>query len=340
MKFSSPIQVLKTVDLDNAVSRKGNAPSSNMGASSITTACERSTWLDFHWAINDYKEPKMVRLLHLGEIIEGEMAEVLLSLGMDLKYAGKDQIKVFIAPHFVCKPDGIIFSGVPTAEKTIHVWECKSSNRKHYEELQKKGLREAKPEHYVQMMCEMRAASIFLNKKVERGFYTAYCKDNSEIYAERIDFDEETLNVYLQKAERIRLAERLPEGLSDNPNFEGCRYCNKSHFCHFTHEAENINCRTCIHSTPEEDGTWSCALDKKYGWGVGALTWEMQKEGCPYHSFLPDLVPFKLVPECSTEDAAAYMKDDGEVYLNGLGGVPSAELLQVKPRSFGGDVCF
>lgn len=282
----------------------------------------------------------MVRLLHLGEIIEGEMAEILLSLGMDLKYAGKDQIKVFIAPHFVCKPDGIIFSGVPTAEKTIHVWECKSSNRKHYEELQKKGLREAKPEHYVQMMCEMRAASIFLNKKVERGFYTAYCKDNSEIYAERIDFDEETLNVYLQKAERIRLAERLPEGLSDNPNFEGCRYCNKSHFCHFTHEAENINCRTCIHSTPEEDGTWSCALDKKYGWGVGALTWEIQKEGCPYHSFLPDLVPFKLVPECSTEDAAAYMKDDGEIYLNGLGGVPSAELLQVKPRSFGGDVCF
>ena len=311
-----------------------------MGASSITAACDRSTWLDFHWAINDYKEPKMVRLLHLGEIIEGEMAEVLLSLGMDLKYAGKDQIKVFIAPHFVCKPDGIIFSGVPTAEKTIHVWECKSSNRKHYEELQKKGLREAKPEHYVQMMCEMRAASIFLNKKVERGFYTAYCKDNSEIYAERIDFDEETLNVYLQKAERIRLAERLPEGLSDNPNFEGCRYCNKSHFCHFTHEAENINCRTCIHSTPETDGTWSCALDKKYGWGVGALTWEMQKEGCPYHSFLPDLVPFKLVPECSTEDAAAYMKDDGEVYLNGLGGISSAELLQVKPRSFGGDVCF
>ena len=340
MKFSSPIQVLKTVDLDNAVSRKGNAPSSNMGASSITAACDRSTWLDFHWAINDYKEPKMVRLLHLGEVIEGEMAEVLLSLGMDLKYAGKDQIKVFIAPHFVCKPDGIIFSGVPTAEKTIHVWECKSSNRKHYEELQKKGLREAKPEHYVQMMCEMRAASIFLNKKVERGFYTAYCKDNSEIYAERIDFDEETLNVYLQKAERIRLAERLPEGLSDNPNFEGCRYCNKSHFCHFTHEAENINCRTCIHSTPEEDGTWSCALDKKYGWGVGALTWEMQKEGCPYHSFLPDLVPFKLVPECSTEDAAAYMKNDGEVYLNGLGGISSAELLQVKPRSFGGDVCF
>ena len=340
MKFSSPIQVLKTVDLDNAVSRKGNAPSSNMGASSITAACDRSTWLDFHWAINDYKEPKMVRLLHLGEVIEGEMAEVLLSLGMDLKYTGKDQIKVFIAPHFVCKPDGIIFSGVPTAEKTIHVWECKSSNRKHYEELQKKGLREAKPEHYVQMMCEMRAASIFLNKKVERGFYTAYCKDNSEIYAERIDFDEETLDVYLQKAERIRLAERLPEGLSDNPNFEGCRYCNKSHFCHFTHEAENINCRTCIHSTPEEDGTWSCALDKKYGWGVGALTWEMQKEGCPYHSFLPDLVPFKLVPECSTEDAAAYMKDDGEVYLNGLGGISSAELLQVKPRSFGGDVCF
>ena len=339
MKFSSPIQVYKTVDLDNAIPRKENAPSSNMGASSISTACDKATWLDFHWCINDYKEPKMVRLLHLGEILEGEMAQLLRSLGMDLQYTGDDQIKVFIAPHFVCKPDGIIFSGVPTAEKTVHVWESKSSNKKHFEELQKKGLQNAKPEHYIQMQCEMRAASIFLNQKVERGFYTSYCKDNSELYAERIDFDESTLNVYLEKAERIRLAEYMPEGLSDNPNFEGCKYCNKSHFCHFTHEVENINCRTCIHSTPEKDGTWSCALDKKYGWGIGALSWEMQKAGCPYHSFRPDLVPWKLVPECSTEDAAAYERD-GEILLNGLGGIPSTEFRKPKPRTFGGDVCF
>lgn len=302
-----------------------------MGASSITKKCEREIWLDFHWAVNKDVSPKAGRIFHLGSILEEEMEDYLRSsLSLDLRYTGKEQIKIDISPHFVCIPDGIIFSGIPTAEKTIHTWENKSCNKETYNKFVREGVLSAKPEYYVQMQCEMYAASIYLKKKIERAFFTAYCKDNSEIYAERIDFEEDCLKAYLDKAERIRKCETLPGAISTDPTNFFCKFCDYSHFCHFTHEVENINCRTCCHSTPEEDGSWSCVLDKKYNWGMGKLSKDMQKYGCNYHAFNPSLMThYEYFPELSTETSVAFENPStGEILLNGMDGITSDDFLK------------
>ena len=332
MKLEEPIRYIKTINIDSLVSSKKSVPSSRLGASSIAKKCERAIWLDFYWAIDKDVSPKSQRIFKLGNILEDEMEDFLRSsLSLDLQYTGENQIKVEIAPHFVCMPDGIIFSGVPTAEKTIHTWENKSCNKETYNKLIKDGVAIAKPEYYTQMQCEMYAASIFLKKKVERAFFTAYCKDNSEIYSERIDFDEECLNYHLDKAERIRTSNTLPDKISADSTFYICKMCEYSYFCHFTHEIKNINCRTCCHSTPEEDGTWSCALDKEFNWGMGVLDKDMQKYGCDYHAFNPSLMTnFSHIPEISTETSVAYeIPSTGEIYLNGMDGITSEELLKI-----------
>lgn len=345
MKLEEPIKYTKTVNIDSLISSKKSVPSSRMGASSIAKKCERAIWLDFHWAIDKSIEPRAGRIFHLGSILEEEMESYLRSsLNLDLQYTGENQIKVEIAPHFVCMPDGIIFSGVPTAEKTVHTWENKSCNKETYNKFVKEGVASAKPEYYVQMQCEMYAASIYLKKKVERAFFTAYCKDNSEIYAERIDFDEECLNYYLTKAEKIRTQNTLPEPVNTDPTYFICKFCDYSSFCYITHEIENINCRTCCHSTPEEDGSWSCALDKKYNWGMGALDKDMQECGCDYHTFNPTLMyHFNHVPELSTETSVAFENPTtGEIIVNGMDGVTSDEFLRAtKPEGKdGGEVTF
>jgi hypothetical protein len=57
---------------------------------------------------------------------------------------------------------------------------------------------------------------------------------------------------------------------------------------------------------------------------------EAQKKGCEYHSFLPCLVShYPHIPECSTEDACAFELPDGEIILNGMGGVKSKEFLKL-----------
>ena len=50
-------------------------------------------------------------------------------------------------------------------------------------------------------------------------------------------------------------------------------------------ELPEVNCRTCIHSTPTEDGGWICEQSKK------ALTVADQREGCHLHLWMPSLFP-------------------------------------------------
>ena len=80
-----------------------------------------------------------------------------------------------------------------------------------------------------------------------------------------------------------------------------------------------MNCRTCIHSTPELDGNqkWTCALSKqilpvepqKYG--------HNQRQGCNRHLYIPQLVPVaKAVDASEKENWIQYERPDGSVFYN------------------------
>lgn len=330
--------------MDKVICGKPSHPSRRMGASSIGCSCDRQTYIAFHWAVPSLFEGDNLRTFDMGHVMEAKMAEWLIDCGLELTYIGDAQAELEIMPHLVCYPDGLIMSGVPGAEKTIHNWECKIMNDSTFKTLIKKGLKETKPEHYAQVQLEMYGWSQKLMRKVDRTLYTVFNRATSQIYALRIKYDEEEVKKILDKYERIMKAETLPEPISRSPEWLTCKMCNYSHFCHFSKESLQVNCRTCTHATPEEDGTWSCRMDKMCGWGIGELTNDMQKTGCDFHCFNPSLVPYPWHEDKSTDYSAAYEMPDGSIVLNGYGGVNSHDLWKTGRTTNGeqveGDISF
>ena len=318
--------------IEDALSKaRDSHPSRRMGASSLGSPCEREIYLKFRWAAHELNDNVSNMRFIIGDIVEEKVIDALRLAGMVIEYTGKDQIELDIAPHVVCYPDGLVRSGVPGAEKTEHNLEVKSMNSRDFKTLQKKGVKDTKPRHYSQMQLEMYGLSKKLGRRIERTLYVVVCKnlDKFEIYCERVRYDEAEKDRLLDKAEHIRTANELPNGVSTSPSWEGCRMCNFSHFCHVSHESLMVNCRTCCHSTPKEDGTWSCRLDEKYKWGIGALDMGMQTNGCRYHTFIPHLVPYPFMEDESTEDACAFQMPDGSIVIDGLGGADSHDLWKI-----------
>lgn len=315
--------------LDAYYESRPSHPSRRMGASSIGKACLRYIWLKFHWAVPDKFDGETLRTFDLGHTMEAKMVEDLGEIGFDIRFTGKDQIELEILPHLVCYPDGLIESGVPGAEKTPHAWDNKIMADKYFKLVVKKGLRSARPEYYDQLQLEMYGLSKKLGREIERALITIVNKDTLQVYAERVKYDEDRIQELLAKGEAVRSASLLPPGVSTNPNWMECQMCPVSHFCHVSHESLSVNCRTCCHSTPEEDGTWSCHLDKKYQWGIGNLTPEMQRTGCRCHVFNPSIVPYPMHEDMNGEDSICYELPDGSLVLNGHEGIDSHDLWKV-----------
>lgn len=191
------------------------------------------------------------------------------------------QKEVPLFPHFGGSIDGI-GEGFPES-KVPHLLEVKTANAKNWKEISEKGVQVAKPQHYVQMQVYMGGL------KLTRAYYFAINKDTDEIYAERIKYDANVFDMYKQRAEAIIQAtspevfNRVAPGIAYPP----CRWCDYKNLCH-ARDVPEVNCRTCLHSTPEAEG-WTCA---KHG---GIVPLDFQKEGCPDHLFIPGLLGMEAV---------------------------------------------
>lgn len=293
-------------------------PRSYMGISSIGHECDRWLWLQFHWAVFENFPGRMYRLFARGQREEAIMAAELKAVGIILHNTGEDQSEVdfgcFVKGHL----DGIIESGIPEAPKSPHVWECKTHNKKSFEELLKLGVKEAKPLHWAQMQCYM------LGKHIDRALYTAICKDDDRIYTERVRVEPERALALIKRGQSIAVEQRLPAPLSVRPEWYKCKLCPGWDFCHGSKCTKNVNCRTCTHFTAHNDERCTCALYDEM-----EIPLEMQRKGCKNHVLHPDMVSWALDRGLSTQDAAAYRLPDGKVYLNGYGGFSSTELLKM-----------
>lgn len=291
---------------------------SHLGASVIGRPCDREIWLSFRWALPRDFDGRMLKLFKRGHFEEYIMVGDLQAAGIifEPNTTGENQNHLNFLPHFGGSPDGIIESGVPGAPKKRHLFECKTMSKKNFDALEKTG--EIKKEHIAQMNMYMRALGL------DSALYCAVCKDDDRLYFQRVKYDEKIANYYMERARRIIQSARLPEPLAGaSAEWFECKMCSAYDFCHITKKitANEVNCRTCAHSTPEDTGKWSCAL-----YQLDEIAVEDQRTGCQSHVILPDLVPWKLREEDSTIEAAAYVID-GEIVLNGNGGQNSRFLL-------------
>jgi hypothetical protein len=282
----------------------------HLGCSMIGHSCDRYLWLNFRWAVISKHDGRLLRLFRRGHLEEAQVLKDLRSIGVDVRGT---QTKVDFGKHLSGSLDGIIINGLPESPNKKHVLEIKTFSKKTFEDLVKNGVQKSKPLHYAQMQVYM------LGTKLDRAFYYAVCKDNDEIYTERLKLDKAFAEKMIAKGHRITMAEGLPEPISHDPSWYECKWCDAHDFCHGSKAIKESNCRTCAHSTANEDSTWTCTK-----WESN-IPLEAQREGCDWHVIHPELVPYEFKP-AKDEWHAIYIINNKEV-VNGNDGFKSSEIL-------------
>jgi len=293
--------------------------SNRLGGSVIGEECDRSIWYGFRWAYPpEVFTAAKLRIFRAGHRLEEEMVDDLKrafntvddpDAVRDRNPATGGQWEVTsIGGHFVGKFDGII-RGLPEAPKTEHLLECKSHKRSSYNKLEK-GVMLGAPKHYAQMQAYM------IDWGLQRAFYVAECKDDSERFTERVRLDADFAMNLKSKAERIIRAETPPPKAWQSPEEKGafpCGWCKAKELCHNGGQPER-NCRTCLHVTPEMHGeaVWSCARHKKN------LDTTEQRAGCPNHLYNPALVPGEIVQANQEEEWVEYRLHTGQTWRDGF----------------------
>lgn len=296
-------------------------PRAYLGGSVLGQECERRLWYGFRWATGgETFDGRMLRLFDRGQREEAVFVTELRAIGCtvhDVDPATGEQFRFkALGGHAAGGIDGVAL-GVPEAPKTWHLVEFKTHNAKSFAALVKDGVRGAKPEHWAQMQIYMRWAQL------ERALYLAVNKDTDDLHAERVHYDADAAAALEAKAERVIFAAEPGPRLSDDPAFFKCKFCPVSTVCH-TPKLPLASCRTCLHATPERDGSdgnWSCALAKD----VGPIPLQVQREGCPSHLYVPALLARwgEAVDASETEGWVEYKAADGFVFRNGPWGLVS-----------------
>ena len=278
-----PNPCTNTVDMINAwieadASKAPPRIAQIMGASDIGHECDRFLWLKFRSVVMPKKiDGRMMRLFARGKREEPVVIGFLQNIGcvLDAMPEGKQKyidIGLFVGGY----ADGVILVGVPEAPQTPHLLEIKTHNDKSFKELQKKGVRGSKPLHWAQCQTYM------LGLGLTWALYIAVNKNNDEYYAERLEYSKEAAGQIVTRGQTLALETRLPGGISTNPTWFQCKFCDFYDFCHGTGASIETrrHCRSCEHITPVIDsdgktGTWFCKL---YGENPPK---DFLEKGCP-----------------------------------------------------------
>lgn len=277
----------------------------HLGASQLGQECDRALWYGFRWVFHpagaatpeaiELARPergRMLRLFDHGKLIEAHVMTGLRAAGYDIE----EQVSFDFGGGVSGTADGII-SGLPEAPTTGHLLEIKSSNSKQFAKLEKEGMQQAKPVHWVQLQLGM------LGLGLERAYYIACNKDTDHLYAERIVFDKSAAEMAVERGKRIIKLNAPPQRIGDATSF-ACQWCDWRDGCH-GRVVPSRNCRTCV--------SWSnpgqCSL-------LGRDVTSIEAQGCRQHRYLPGLLHWLTAVDGKDERFVTYdtgYTDDGEV---------------------------
>jgi hypothetical protein len=277
-----------------------------LGASVLGDPCERKLWLAFRWAYEpEWFDGRKLSIFETGHRWEARLVELLRQAGLTVHdidpETGEQFLVRFAGGHAGGHLDGEV-EGVPEAPKKRHVFEAKSHNDKSFKELQRLRVQQAKPQHYDQMQVYMHL------RCVERGLYVAVNKNDDDIYCERVAYDPAQAMRLVAKAERI-VTSAMPPPCSCPPYFLKAGYgCAK-----LLGAWPRRNCRSCLHSTPRLDGDarWTCERWQR------DLTPQDQRDGCPRHLFIPQLVPGDQIDCDPMAETVTYRLGSGRTWTDG-----------------------
>jgi hypothetical protein len=231
----------------------GQSNRKHLGASQIGKKCDRAIWYGFRWFKTPSYSGRIMRLFDRGKREEAIVWGDLMACGFEVECEltekdGKQVGFTDIGGHFAGSLDAIITKG-----KLRALVECKTASDDMWNDVEKKGVEESKPEHYYQMQVYMGECGL------ATGLYISVNKDNDKIYAEWLKFDKDAYNGLRQLAKEIIFSMEPPARYVENPANYICKRCDFHSVCHGGESPEQ-NCRTCSMAEPQEDGGWKCML--------------------------------------------------------------------------------
>lgn len=328
--------------IDAAHEARIETPRRYLGASVLGNPDDMGLWLSFRGVFEQAFDGRMLRLFRRGHMEELTAVDDLRAAGCVMSHTGADQLAVNLGGHLGGHADGIIESGVPEAQKTRHLWECKTHSKKSFDALLKDGVRKAKPMHWVQMQCYMHGIGL------TRALYYAVCKDDDRIYIERVMHDRVAALAAIERGHRITTADRMPEPYYLDPTYFEAKF-SPFYSVYFPDSAQagdwrrlkcqrdshvlmlaRIKCswKNCARTTVRHDGTWWA---EKYDCAIPHDQLDTYSEGD--HLLHPDvmaLAGWEWLQDQSSPDVFAFRLPTGEVVRNGtpaLGVYSSEELL-------------
>ena len=276
----------------------------HLGASLIGHECDRFLWLTFRWAAFPVFEGRVLRLFGTGKREEQRVYEELRAIGVELhtEQDGKQIECRDDSGHFGGSVDAI-GKGFPEGPKTYAVLEVKTANFAASKKLKDKGVKEAKPQHFAQMQVYMGMM------KLDRALYFSVNKNTDELYTEWVHADASVFLDLMARSKKIIKSTTTFPTIADSAAKMPCKFCDFAQLCHGEQQAE-VNCRTCVHSTPGADGKWRCNEHEK------DLSVEAQRAGCDSHIFIPALVAGTAI-DAGDHFVEYFVEGTGETFKNG-----------------------
>jgi hypothetical protein len=226
----------------------------HMGASGIGSKCARAIWYGFRWVTDKQHDGRLLRLFNRGHLEEARFIAMMLMIGVKVWQHDENGKQFTISDaggHFGGSGDGVAL-GIPDLDPDTPVLlEFKTSALKQFESVKKKGVREAKFEHYVQMQVYMRKMGIAV------ALYMVVCKNNDELYAEIVTLDTRTADTFINRGVELVFTPQPPKKISNSPAWFECKWCDHYAVCHKDRPPER-NCRTCSTSVVTPEGEWVC----------------------------------------------------------------------------------
>lgn len=275
-------------------------------AGNIGWECDRQIWLAFRRAsVPEFIDWQKRRIFERGNIEEDRLLDLLRLIGCEV--TGQQEKVRAAGGHLRGKIDGRAFD-LPEAPKTEHLVECKSSKDDKFQELKKKGVKVAQPQHYATFQFYMWGLGL------TRVLYMCSGKNDEDLHLERVEYDADFAMRAVARIERIIQMDEPPSRTcTKRDDFRG-RFCRQAEVC-WGEIMPRAHCRTCIHSTPLMDGNagWDCARWSK------PLSLAEQDAGCPAQLFIPAmLAAYEQIDSDPDSETITYRhRTTGTVWVDG-----------------------
>lgn len=232
----------------------------HLGPSSIGQSCARKIWYEFRWVGKPKHSASKLRLFNRGHLEETRFLKWLEDAGVTVwATTGPDAQRIrfvgYKGGHFSGEIDGV---GQGVLHEEPFLLEFKTHSDKSFKDLVANKVKISKPDHYVQMQMYMGMSGL------KRALYLAINKNDDSLYEEMVEFDEACFVKYSARAASIIDAAEPPPRINNSPAWYECKMCDFSDVCHGK-QPPLVNCRTCAHSTPADNGEWLCEHEKAEG---------------------------------------------------------------------------